>query len=183
MPMKNIYKLRPSINAPDSFTEFKPNETTEMFKFFILNDIYAKPKKKNIILTPQKALTNKLLIKLDFIDTTIDAPVFSKRLADKLASENVEGIEFYRCLIGELHEFYIGRITRSLPIIDHENSEYMQLSDPTDAPVLCTPQFITPKTDFFIARDTIEPTQYAVSEKFISILKSDSFNIDFEKAN
>lgn len=182
MPMKSIYKLRSPINTPDSFTEFKSNEANEMFKFFILNNINSKPK-KNIILTPQKALTNKLLIKLDFIDTTIDAPVFSKRLADKLASENIEGIEFYRCLIGELNEFYIGRITQSLPIIDHENSEYMKLSDPTDAPVLCTPKFITPENDFFIARDTIEPTQYAVSEKFISILKSDSFNVDFEKVN
>lgn len=180
--MTDIYEISSPIENSNSRVEFIKNEAGHLFEFFMSSENQHLPP-KNIKLIAQRNLTNEQITKADFLDAIINIPIFSDRLVKKLQDKLSGDVLFYPCSVNQSHIFYIGKILKSLKIIDCSNSKYIPLSNPNDPPILFEPKFISPQSDFFIARDITESTRYVVSDKFKNLIESEGFEINFKKVN
>jgi hypothetical protein len=180
--MTDIYELSSPIANSNSRVEFTNNESGHLFEFFIPSENQHLPPKK-MKLMAQTSLTDEHIAKADFLDAIVSIPIFSDRLVKKLQDRLSGDLLFYPCTVNQSHIFHAGKILKSLKIIDYSNSKYMPLSDPNEPPILFEPKFISPQSDFFIARDINESTRYVVSDKFKNLMESEGFEINFKKAN
>lgn len=125
-----------------------------------------------------------LFSKYDFFEVLTGVPLFSQRFKDRVGSILSNEMKLIDCIVkldGEEFLCYAGKILNYVNFVDYEKSGYMKSPVSGDPPILIDPFYIDPNTDFYIAKDSKVVTHYAVSEKFVSLVKSHKLAIEFFK--
>lgn len=177
-----LYHINTTLNHPDYMADF-PKDGKEIFAFFRLDKGEAeKIKRRRLDFVAGTGYTLKNIEKTDYIECPC-APLFSKRFVEKVGNILEGDVQFFPCnLICQDVKFdwYAARITRRIPIIDREASTYWTLSE--GEKVLDVVRYRKDiEEHFYIAKDTESITNFAVSELFLELCKSNDLHIDFKE--
>ena len=119
------------------------------------------------VLVADNRLTLTSIQTLDYLESFLPAPIFSKRAKKRIEEMAGDDVLFYPCKVnlrGELLEFYLAKIFRKLPIIDMENCPFRTLSNGKKIPTYPY-RFTSQEVEFTLARDCFYPSTFVVSSK------------------
>lgn len=172
-----MYRLKQQSDMDFAPCHFKNQQRQEKLYHFLVDEEEDFLQSPPILLADDR-WTLEVIQRLDYLESFLPAPIFSKR-AKKRIEQIVEGdVVFYPCKIsvrGELLQFYIAKIFRKLPILDVENSPFRTLSNGKKIPTYPY-KFVSQEVEFTFARDCYYPSLYVVSSK----LQKEMCNLSLE---
>ena len=183
MPLIMIYSLITSVLRPDALVDISSNAERFHGLFVALNGNDKFLSYSRIVFTAQNGYTDKDLMELDYLSSSLGIPIFSKKFVDLVGEILSEDASFYKCIVRNKeneYDYFVCNIEKKESLVDIDNSEYRILTD--GRKVIKKPVFIRrQKDDFFIARDEIFTHLYAVSEKFISLINNYNLLVSYKE--
>ena len=172
-----MYRLQQQSDMDFMPCHFKNQQKQgELYSFLV--DDKEKSLQYSPILLADKRLTLESIQKLDYLESFLPAPIFSKRAIMRIEQIVGDDVIFYPCKIslrGELLEFYLANIFRKLPILDVENSPFRTLSNGKKIPTYPY-KFTSQDLEFTLARDCYYPSLFVVSSR----LQKEMYDLSLE---
>lgn len=132
----------------------------------------------------QDGYSDEDLKSIDFIESSIGAPIFSPKFKQLVNGKYNNSLELYPCEIIKskiVYNFYVGKIIQYENLIDVEKSRFRKLTDGRD--VLMSPIYKEYVGNFFMARDSEFSHIYVCGEEFASFTRSNNLSISCKRVN
>ncbi|QKZ02422.1 imm11 family protein [Pseudomonas eucalypticola] len=180
MKLLGIKSLVSNVGALISLRDVKGR----LSKFFIWNEIdggflkFTVPRGE-----AQAGITPRRLQVVDYLETDIGIPVFSRKAKDRLLEVAPGEVEFYECVVvckGEEYSFFLGKILKYLPLIDEQRSTFRLLAE---GERLLDDAVYKDGTiaEFYMARDREFCERLVVSSQFVELCKQGGLEVGFSK--
>lgn len=161
-----MYRLKQQSDMDFTPCHFRNQQKQEGLYDFLIDDKQTLLQHPPVLLADHR-LTLESIQKLDYLESFLPAPIFSKRAKKRIEEIVGDDVLFYPCKVnlrGELLVFYLAKIFRKLPIIDMENCPFRTLSNRKKIPTYPY-RFTSQEVEFTLARDCFYPSVFVVSSK------------------
>jgi len=167
-----LYRLRTKVKSPANAVLYPQGKIYDaIYDFAIFKKLDPKNLPKYLIGKCQWGISADQLLKLDYLHAYGNIPIFSNKFLETANNINLE-MDFVKTTIMAEDvqvEFNIGRILNSIEILDHEKSK-----------IGSGDYFLNSmQSDFFIARDSLQESVFAVSERFKDWASKNKLNIGY----